>query len=224
MDFDQSIMSVFEENFTYYDYLEKVKANAFSTFDKATQAELFHILDTNYDVITDENAPICERVIFPNAAGESMGMEDVRFVAFTENEKTRYIGTYTAYNGYKISPQLIITDDFVHFRARSMYGDAVSDKGMALFPEKIDGKYVMIDISDHCCYGQCTLCKVMYYGIEHSDGHCGICRHGEGGLNAKSYWEPTETAYELQRLQYQIYELRMLIKDANKGMEEKAGT
>jgi len=66
------------------------------------------------------------------------------FVAFTENGKTEYIGTYTAYNGHEISPQLILTDDFIHFRARSMYGAAVSDKGMALFPEKIDGKYVMI--------------------------------------------------------------------------------
>ncbi len=144
MDFDQSIMSAFEENFTYNDYLEKVKANEFSTFDGVTQAELFHILDTNYDVVTDGNASICERVIFPNALGESMGMEDVRFVAFTENGRTQYIGTYTAYNGHKIFPQLILTDDFVHFKARSMYGAAVSDKGMALFPEKIDGKYVMI--------------------------------------------------------------------------------
>ena len=89
-------------------------------------------------------APICERVIFPNAEGESMGMEDVRFVAFTENDKTRYIGTYTAYNGHEISPQLIFTEDFVHFKARSMYGVAVSDKGMALFPEKIDDIYMMI--------------------------------------------------------------------------------
>ncbi|MDX5583302.1 MAG: glycoside hydrolase family 130 protein, partial [Aureibaculum sp.] len=143
-EFDQSIMNVFEETFTLDDYLEKVRANEFLTFDGVTQAELFHILDTNYDVFTDKNAPICERVIFPNAVGESMGMEDVRFVAFTENDKTQYIGTYTAYNGHKISPQLIITDDFVHFKARSMYGSAVSDKGMALFPEKIDSKYVMI--------------------------------------------------------------------------------
>jgi len=142
-DFDQSILGVFEENFTYDDYLGKVRTNAFSTFDEATQAELFHVLDTNYDVIADENAPICERVIFPNALGESMGMEDVRFVAFIENGKTQYIGTYTAYNGHKISPQLIFTEDFVHFKARSLYGAAVSDKGMALFPEKIDGKYVM---------------------------------------------------------------------------------
>ena len=144
MEFDQSIMNAFEESFTYGDYLEKVSANELSTFDGVTQAELFDILDTNYDVTTDGNAPICERVIFPNALGESMGMEDVRFVAFTNNEKTEYIGTYTAYNGHKISPQLILTDDFVHFKARSMYGAAVSDKGMALFPEKINGKYVML--------------------------------------------------------------------------------
>ena len=143
-DFDQSILNVLDEKFTYPDYLEKVKTNSFSTFDKATQAKLFHILDTNYDVIIDETSTICERVIFPNAAGESMGMEDVRFVAFTENRKTQYIGTYTAYDGHQISPQLIITEDFVHFKARSMYGAAVSDKGMGLFPEKIHGKYVMI--------------------------------------------------------------------------------
>ncbi len=143
-DFNQSILNAFEDEFTYDDYSKKVKNKELSNYDKATQAGLFHILDTNYDVITDGNAPICERVIFPNALGESMGMEDVRFVAFTKNGKTQYIGTYTAYNGHKISPQLILTEDFVHFKARSMYGAAVSDKGMALFPEKIDGKYVMI--------------------------------------------------------------------------------
>lgn len=142
--FDQSILHLFEEEFVYNDYLKKVENNNFSAFDKKTQEHLFHILDTNYDVTTDGNASICERVIFPNAKGESMGMEDVRFVSFTENGKTAYIGTYTAYNGHQISPQLIITEDFIHFKARSMYGAAVSDKGMALFPEKIDGKYVML--------------------------------------------------------------------------------
>ena len=143
-DFDQSILEGFEDSFTYNDYLKKEKSNEFSTFDKSTQTRLFHYLDTNYDVQTDGNASICERVIFPNALGESMGMEDVRFVAFTENGDTQYIGTYTAYNGHEIHPQLIITKDFVRFKARSMYGSAVSDKGMALFPEKINGKFVMI--------------------------------------------------------------------------------
>jgi predicted GH43/DUF377 family glycosyl hydrolase len=143
-DFDQSILNLFNEEFTLNDYQIKVSGDEFLSFDDHTRSELFHILDTNYDVITDEKTPICERVIFPNALGESMGMEDVRFVALTENDKTQYIGTYTAYNGHKISPQLIITDDFVRFKARSMCGTAVSDKGMALFPEKIDGQYVMI--------------------------------------------------------------------------------
>jgi len=142
--FDRSILNVFEEEFTYDDYTNKIENQELTAYDKATQAKLFHILDTNYDITTDGKAPVSERVIFPNAKGESMGMEDVRFVAFTENGKTEYIGTYTAYNGHEISPQLILTDDFIHFRARSMYGAAVSDKGMALFPEKIDGKYVMI--------------------------------------------------------------------------------
>ncbi|MFZ1751018.1 MAG: glycoside hydrolase family 130 protein [Saprospiraceae bacterium] len=143
-DFDQSILSIFDDKFTIHDYHRELKANSFSSFDSATQAKLFHILDTNYDVLTDGNAPICERVIFPNAKGESMGMEDVRFVTFKDKGITQYIGTYTAYNGHEISPQLIITKDFIHFKARSMYGAAVSDKGMGLFPEKIGGKYVMI--------------------------------------------------------------------------------
>ena len=143
-DFDASILDVLEEHFIYADYLKKVDANAFSAFDEASQEQLFRILDTNYDLTIDEQSSICERVIFPNAAGESMGMEDVRFVAFKEADNTRYIGTYTAYNGHQISPQLIMTSDFVNFEVRTMYGDAVSDKGMALFPEKIDGKYVML--------------------------------------------------------------------------------
>jgi predicted GH43/DUF377 family glycosyl hydrolase len=142
--FDQSILGGFNEKFTLNDYLKRVNNKELSHFDKSTQDQLFHILDTNYDVITDGNAPISERVIFPNAIGESMGMEDVRFVAFTEKGKTQYIGTYTAYNGHKIFPQLILTTDFVHFKARSMYGDAVNDKGMALFPEKINDQYVML--------------------------------------------------------------------------------
>ena len=72
-DFDQSILNVFAETFTYNDYLEKVKANEFLSFDGVTRAELFHILDTNYDVITDGDSPICERVIFPNANGRIYG-------------------------------------------------------------------------------------------------------------------------------------------------------
>ncbi len=142
--FDLSILLLFDEEFTYTDYLKKVNNNEFAEFDTKTREHLFQILDTTYDVVINKDTPLCERVIFPNAIGESMGMEDVRFVKFTCNNETEYIGTYTAYDGRKIFPQLIITTDFISFKIRTMYGDAVNDKGMALFPEKINGKYVML--------------------------------------------------------------------------------
>src|SRR6185312_6439419 len=87
---------------------------------------------------------INEKVIFPSAKAESMGMEDVRFVKFTDKEFSCYYGTYTAYDGHRIKTQLIETRDFQDFKISSLYGNAISDKGMALFPEKINGNYVMI--------------------------------------------------------------------------------
>lgn len=142
--FNQAIFEGLPETFKQQDYKDLNQKGVFEKYDKSTQNILFEIIDTNYDVVFDDKIPISERVIFPNAKGESMGIEDVRFVAITNNDgSTEYIGTYTAYNGHKISPQLIITKDFTHFKLRTMYGKAVSDKGFALFPEKINGKYVM---------------------------------------------------------------------------------
>ncbi len=102
------------------------------------------ILDTNYELESSAHLPINERVIFPNAKAESMGMEDVRFVKFEDGEHSCYYGSYTAYNGHHIKTQLIETKDFDVFKIRTLYGAAISDKGMALFPEKVNGKYVMI--------------------------------------------------------------------------------
>ena len=102
------------------------------------------ILDTNYELKSSTHLPINEKVIFPNANAENMGMEDVRFVKFYDGQNVCYYGTYTAYNGKQIKTQLIETKDFDVFKIRTLYGNAVSDKGMALFPEKINGKYVMI--------------------------------------------------------------------------------
>ncbi len=101
-------------------------------------------LDSNYELEPSAHLPLNERVLFPNAKAESMGMEDVRFVEFNEGGKKCYYASYTAYNGREIKSQLIQTDDFNVFKIRTMYGAAVSDKGMALLPEKVNGKYVMI--------------------------------------------------------------------------------
>ena len=105
--------------------------------------QLEEILDSNYD-LRSSHLPINEQVIFPHARAERMGMEDARFVRFTNGEEVRYYGLYTAYDGNNMRTQLIETKDFRAFSVRTLYGSAISDKGMALFPEKVNGKYVMI--------------------------------------------------------------------------------
>jgi len=91
-----------------------------------------------------------ERVIFPVTSNESNGIEDARFVRFVEEDgSARYYATYTAYNGRGISPQLIETRDFLHFRVLTLGGSAVQNKGMALFPRRVNGRYVMLSRQDN---------------------------------------------------------------------------
>jgi predicted GH43/DUF377 family glycosyl hydrolase len=141
--FDINIFDQLEDSFTKKDYQDIPESN-WSDYDPASRQILDNIMDSNYDVVTQENASLSETVIFPKAKQECKGMEDVRFVEFKENGQSTYIGTYTAYNGHRISPQLIITKDFKRFKIRTMYGRAVNDKGFALFPEKINGKFAML--------------------------------------------------------------------------------
>lgn len=100
--------------------------------------------DDHYDIHFDESIPLAERVIFPQAQSESMGMEDLRMVKYTDEEGTRYLGTYTAYNGKNIQSKMLETKDFRHFHIRNLRGSQVDNKGMAFFPRKIGGKYVML--------------------------------------------------------------------------------
>lgn len=141
---NQNIFDKLPDTFTLKEYTGHLQRNAFTEYDDLTQKFMDELVDTNYDIEFNVDTAISERVVFPSAKGESMGMEDVRFVEFThEDGKKEYIGTYTAYNGHKITPQLIITKDFIHFEVRTMFGKAVSDKGFALFPEKISGQFMM---------------------------------------------------------------------------------
>jgi predicted GH43/DUF377 family glycosyl hydrolase len=91
---------------------------------------------------------ISERVIFPVTEAQSNGIEDARFVQFGAAEKI-YYATYTAYSGRAIRSELIETSDFVSFRLSALKGSAARNKGMALFPKKIDGKYAMIARQDN---------------------------------------------------------------------------
>jgi predicted GH43/DUF377 family glycosyl hydrolase len=106
--------------------------------------QVWDLLDSNYKIEFPEITSISERVIFPNSNSESHGMEDVRFVKFIDdNRSSKYFGTYTAYNGLSFRTQLIETKDFKEFEIHTLHGSGIQDKGMALFPRKINGKYVI---------------------------------------------------------------------------------
>lgn len=110
--------------------------------DEIKYSNVNELIDSNYDCDFPEDSNITERVLFPNSKSERMGMEDARFVLFTEENGDRhYYGTYTAYSGIEIKTQLITTDDFNKFRIRTLHGEVIKDKGFAIFPRKINGKY-----------------------------------------------------------------------------------
>jgi predicted GH43/DUF377 family glycosyl hydrolase len=103
------------------------------------------LAESNYEIHFDSSVAVSERIIFPVSSNESNGMEDARFVRFVEDDgSVIYYATYTAYNGRAILPQLLETSDFLHFRALTLNGRAVQNKGMAFFPRRIDGRYAMI--------------------------------------------------------------------------------
>jgi predicted GH43/DUF377 family glycosyl hydrolase len=101
------------------------------------------------EVAFEPAADISERVIFPVTESQSNGIEDARFVQFSDGGQTTYYATYTAYKGTAIRSELIETTDFLSFRMTPLHGAAARNKGMALFPRKIDGKYAMIARQDN---------------------------------------------------------------------------
>ncbi len=104
---------------------------------------------SNYELRFRRDRTISEKVIFPVSENESRGVEDARFVRFVDDGgEVTYYATYTAYNGFDILPMLLETRDFVDFRIRTLNGRAVQNKGMALFPRRIQGKYAMISRQD----------------------------------------------------------------------------
>jgi len=107
------------------------------------------LADSNYELLFPSELAVSERIIFPVSSNESNGIEDARFVRFTDDDgMVTYYATYTAYNRRDILPQLIETRDFLHFRVLTLNGGAVQNKGMALFPRRINGRYAMLSRQD----------------------------------------------------------------------------
>ena len=141
------------ETFTFDELqlqIKKLRSTKFRVIDKQ------HTIDTalwlarsNYEVIFRPDEQISERVIFPVTENESAGIEDARFVRFTDDDgSVTYYATYTAYNGVDILPQILETTDFLTFKMHTISGKAARNKGMALFPRKINGNFVMLSRQD----------------------------------------------------------------------------
>jgi predicted GH43/DUF377 family glycosyl hydrolase len=148
------VLKQMPEDFTYKELIDKIGIlRAKPQFSETIQNRTFEIIrwlaDSNYEVIFHPDHRISERVIFPVSRNESRGIEDARFVQFfNDNGEVVYFATYTAYNGITILPQLIETKDFIKFNILTLNGKAVQNKGMALFPRKIGGRYAMLSRQD----------------------------------------------------------------------------
>lgn len=98
----------------------------------------------DYDIETSPEGSITEVVLFPICEAESQGMEDMRIVRFTDDDgSVRYYGTYTAYNGRQTLPQIVEMPELNVARVRTLHGRCARNKGLALFPRKVGGHYMM---------------------------------------------------------------------------------
>ncbi|HEY5770835.1 MAG TPA: glycoside hydrolase family 130 protein [Terrimicrobium sp.] len=130
--------------------LEKARAGFDTPSEyEETKENLLAVAHGNYDLEVPEDGNWSEVVIFPTSQNESRGIEDARMVRFVDDDgSVRYYATYTAYNGFRIFPQLSEHDGGRFLKIRTLMGSGARNKGMALFPRKIGGKYTMVSRLD----------------------------------------------------------------------------
>ncbi len=103
------------------------------------------LASSNYEVTFSKETDVSQRVLFPNGPAESRGMEDARFVRFIDPDGAAvYYATYTAFDGFSVLPQLIETPDFLDFRIATLNGPAARNKGIAVFPRLVSGRYAAL--------------------------------------------------------------------------------
>jgi predicted GH43/DUF377 family glycosyl hydrolase len=141
------------EEFTFGELqtqIKRLRLTKFRAKDKLSAIDTaLWLARSNYECIFRPDHHISERVIFPVTENQIRGIEDARFTRFVDEDgSVKYYATFTAYNGFAILPQLLETTDFLAFKIHTLNGNAAQNKGMALFPRKIDGQYVMLSRQD----------------------------------------------------------------------------
>jgi predicted GH43/DUF377 family glycosyl hydrolase len=111
---------------------------------------IWRLAFSNYQVQFRPDQDLSERIIFPTSPSQRNGIEDARFVSFRNDDGAHvYYATFTAYDGRVVMPELMETSDFLQFRFITLNGPAAQNKGMALFPRKVNGLYAMISRHDN---------------------------------------------------------------------------
>ncbi|MEP6727543.1 MAG: glycoside hydrolase family 130 protein [Bacteroidota bacterium] len=143
------MMGKLTDSFTYEELKRYVEETRLAVHTDAKSMvllnEIMWLASSHYEMNFSVDTAISERVIFPIADTEMKGIEDARFVRFTDDDgEVTYYATYTAYDGITILPKLLQTKDFYHFKVMPVHGEVAQNKGMALFPRKVNGKYAML--------------------------------------------------------------------------------
>jgi predicted GH43/DUF377 family glycosyl hydrolase len=153
-DLSNFIINSLPAEFTLTDLMKNVKIQSdkhqpMCAADGLAVDKMQWLAKCNYEARFEPSVQLSERVLFPLSPSEQNGMEDARFVLFTDDDGSKkYYATYTAYDGKVILPQMMETDDFVNFKMATLNGSAAINKGVALFPRKINGRYAMISRQD----------------------------------------------------------------------------
>jgi predicted GH43/DUF377 family glycosyl hydrolase len=155
-EFALRVMNKVGESFTLEDLRVSLQTEQFRLPDGMGREDqnaaqgIWMLARSNYEVQFQSDQELSERIIFPATPSQRNGIEDARFVRFQDDDGThRYYATFTAYDGRVVMPELVETSNFLLFRFITLNGPAAQNKGMALFPRKINGLYAMLSRQDN---------------------------------------------------------------------------
>jgi predicted GH43/DUF377 family glycosyl hydrolase len=155
-DYSRRVLNKLGGSFTLDELRGSLQAEQFrrpdgmSREDQLESQGIWLLARSNYEVQFQTDQKLSERVIFPATPSQRNGIEDARFVRFQKEDGTyTYYATFTAYDGRVVMPELVETSDFLFFKFITLNGPAAQNKGMALFPRKIAGHYVMLSRQDN---------------------------------------------------------------------------
>jgi len=156
-EFTGRVMNRLGESFVLEELRRTLDAEAGQWFPDGEASEhqeaaqgIWMVARSNFEVQFELEQQLSQRILFPATPSQSNGIEDARFVCFQKEDGMRvYYATFTAFNGRLIVPELVETSDFLRFRFTTLNGPSAENKGMALFPRKVNGRYAMISRQDN---------------------------------------------------------------------------